>query len=867
MDDTVYKIALAAFLHDIGKFAERAGMNVTQEYLDNNATLYQPEYKHHYSHKHAVYTAAFIEKYGNFLPPQLNGPGWGDGDPFLNLAAMHHKPETAMQWIITTADRISSGMDRAEFEEHAKEVQVRDYKKTRLVPILEGVRTKGELPEDNLESYRYRYALGEITPEGIFPKLASASGQSSDDAASREYRDLFARFTEGLGQLAHKGHIPLWFENLDSLLMRFASHIPAATVGKVIPDVSLYDHSRTTAALATAIYLYHFHNDTLNEEGIRSDEEKKLLVVTGDFYGIQSFIFSEGGSTNKASAKILRGRSFAVSLLSELAAHMVAEEAGLPHSSVVLNAAGKFTAILPNTKEAIARTDKVEETINAWLIENYFGEVSIGFSTVEASCADFLSSSFEGLWDRVMAASEKRKYHKIDLERYGGTAVDHLDKFNNDLNRKLCPFCGKRPSSREVEDDGILGDTRSSCTICRDHIYLGANLVRANRLAVTSGSEIQGDGLREPIFGRYQVSLHAEKKSDFAVNTGNLIKYWDISPATEQGALRDTASRFINGYVPVFSHADTSYDMLDRLLGGRKSTKKMDELFDLATREQGQPKPFDWLAKMAQTRDENGKLSGIEALGVLKADIDHLGLVLACGMKHPSLSRLSTLSRQINYYFAVHLPFSLKTRPEFRDIYTVFAGGDDLFLIGPWNRMIEFARFLKNSFADYVCHTEQLTISAGIFLCKTGEPVLSIQEKADNALKLAKGNDRDSIAIFGIPVKWETFGELESIRETIAAWVKDGTINNAMLYRFNELIDMAKKEKELLRKETVSLEDLECLKWKARLKYSLARNVGKNLKGDEKRKAIEDVERMAHWLDKHGHAMRIPLWQTLYSQR
>jgi HD superfamily phosphodiesterase len=30
MDDTVYKIAIAAFLHDIGKFAERGGMNVRE---------------------------------------------------------------------------------------------------------------------------------------------------------------------------------------------------------------------------------------------------------------------------------------------------------------------------------------------------------------------------------------------------------------------------------------------------------------------------------------------------------------------------------------------------------------------------------------------------------------------------------------------------------------------------------------------------------------------------------------------------------------------------------------------------------------------------------------------------------------------
>ena len=37
MDDTVYKISIAGFLHDIGKFAERADMHVSKEYLNNNA--------------------------------------------------------------------------------------------------------------------------------------------------------------------------------------------------------------------------------------------------------------------------------------------------------------------------------------------------------------------------------------------------------------------------------------------------------------------------------------------------------------------------------------------------------------------------------------------------------------------------------------------------------------------------------------------------------------------------------------------------------------------------------------------------------------------------------------------------------------
>lgn len=37
----------------------------------------------------------------------------------------------------------------------------------------------------------------------------------------------------------------------------------------------------------------------------------------------------------------------------------------------------------------------------------------------------------------------------------------------------------------------------------------------------------------------------------------------------------------------------------------------------------------------------------------------------------------------MNFFFVVYLPHLLKTHPDFRDVYTVFAGGDDLFLIGP----------------------------------------------------------------------------------------------------------------------------------------------------------------------------------------
>ncbi|MBI4680981.1 MAG: type III-A CRISPR-associated protein Cas10/Csm1, partial [Nitrospirae bacterium] len=793
----------------------------------------------------------------------------GFDDPFINLAAGHHKPETPMQWVIAMADRVSSGFDRDEFEDYNKEgIAFKDYKKTRLLTMFEGIATDGKWKEDKLESYRFRYPLKELSPENIFPVDKEEHRLLDSKEAAKEYSGLFFNFAASLEKLAHKQNIHLWFEHFDSLFMIYASHIPAATVGKVVPDVSLYDHSKTTSALASAIYLYHQQNAGMEIEKIKDYNGKKFLIITGDFYGIQNFIFSEGGSTNKASAKLLRGRSFTVSLISELAADMLCREIGLTIASIILNAAGKFTIIAPNTEETKEKIKAVEEKINDWLINNFYGESAIGLSYIEASYDDFVSKRFDSLWDKLAKESEKKKYNKIALEEHGGEIAGYLDQFNNELDKKLCPFCGKRPSHPDVENDSLLGDEKSACKICRDHIYIGTNLVKAQRIAITTvDADIKGEKLCEPIFSEYQVSLDVTGKLGELANAGTLLKYWDISIAKDGNIAKDVTAKFINGYVPKYPKDDETEESLNRLLHGEKTEKKKEELFDMIKKDL--PKSFHHIAKWSlNPTDKSDKFTGIEALGVLKADVDNLGLIFACGLMRQSLSRLATLSRQMNNYFSIYLPHLLSKTDEFRNIYTVFAGGDDLFLIGPWNRIIDFALFLNTSFNEYVCGNREITISSGISINKPGEPVQSISERAEDALKKSKGNGRDSITLFDEAIKWKDFVELIKIKDTIEEWMDKSFVNNAMLFRLNTFSNMSKLEKELLKvQEGVDMEEMECLKWHAKFKYNLVRNIGKDLKGEEKDKAIKEVERAAEWLIQYGGAMKIPVWQIIYNQR
>ena len=843
MDKEVYKIAVGGLLHDIGKFAERGNMEISKQYWLDNEGLYCPEYNRRATHKHALYTAAFIEQYKDILPQEFNSREWisedSPEDSLINLAAKHHKPETPLQWIVAIADRLSSGMDRVEFEDYNKGIGVRDYKKTRMFTIFEGldVDTVSDSPQD----YEYRYTLQPLSPTTIFPTRDASCRSIEGAQADTEYERLFEGFIEELKNIKHKRYIPLWLEHFDTLLMVYTTHVPAATVGKVVPDVSLYDHSRTTSAFATALYLYHRHNKKMDIEAIKDEKEEKFLIISGDFYGIQEFIFASGGSSTKFAAKLLRGRSFTISLMTELATDIICKELGLPFTSVILNAAGKFTIIAPNTEGIKAGIKRAVEAINEWLIRHFYGENTIGISMTTASPEDFQFKKFDTLWTKVGNDVERGKYKKVDINRWAGVVKDYLQGFE----AQPCQFCGKRPVKEEVEGEGV-------CRICRDTIYIGNEIVKGRNMIITSpDAEVYGDATKEPILGRYKITFDHSGELKELAKKGTLLKYYDISiPESEEKVFKGTAIRFINGYVPVYTRDDLPEDTEDD-----------------NHRREGHVKTFEDIARISLVQEKD-TTRGIEAIGVLKADIDKLGKVFESRLKRKSISRIVMLSRQINNFFCLYLPYVMNKDDRFNNIYTVFSGGDDLFFIGPWNSIIEFADFIYDEFKRYTI--SRLTLSAGITIHKSGEPVMQFARSAEESLDMAKSMGRDSVTLFSRTVKWKVFKSLEEIKNNIENWYRDKIINNAMLYRWNEIIEMAKEADTICKEKMFSdSRNYRALSWRALLRYNVARNVARDIKDEELRKNYIDeiAQKTCGWLDVHKDNFVIPLWQIIYGIR
>lgn len=879
-DEVIYKIALAAYFHDIGKLAQRAKaskeqnevvFHIDKDFFEENKRRYLPFYDGKYTHLHALYTAAFINYIEKLLPKEFNYENWGLQETFIDLAASHHKPDTPLQWIIAIADRVSSAFERTEFEKYNKEPDSEDYWKIRLIPLFEEI-SFDDNTKQSLEDFNYIYSLEELHPLSIFPKEINTKDKS---ALKNEYNELFFNFICGLEKIEHKNNIPLWFEHFDSLFMIYASNIPSATFN-VIPDTPLYDHSKMTSALATALYLYHNENKSFNLESIKDYASPKFAIVQGNFYGIQNFIFSDSSGTFASAAKLLRGRSFLVSLLSELIAHWVCEELNLTPSSIIFNAAGQFTIIAPNIQDTINKIKLIEEKINEWLYGDYYCETSFGLIYQEASCDDLINEQkYNEMWNNIRKKIQKKKYQKIDIEKYCGPIQDYLDRFDNKLGKKICPFCAKRPSSRECEDDKYLGDIKSSCKVCRDQIFIGHNLVKSYRIAIIdSSADIQDEKLFEPLLGKYQIIFikRDEEKDKVGkyIKHAKLIKYWDISlPSKDQSISKDIAVKWINAYVPKYDEKDEKDPRYDLDI---ESKENKDEL--LKKIKDKDLKTFNHIALTSiNYHEDNGKrvFEGVEALGILKADIDNLGKIFSMGFKKKSLSKTAFLSRQINIFFSFYIPYLLKTNENFKDIYTIFAGGDDLFLLGPWNAIIQFAEFITKEFNSYVCKHEQITLSIGIAVCKTNEPIYTYAYRSEASLKSSKETKgKNSITLFNEIVNLkDNFLDLKTIKDKLEQWYNKEYINNAMLFRFNNFIKDAQTEKDIMERKIkeITISELDSLKWRALFKYIIARNAAKNYKQNEREEAIKEIEEVAKWLASYGSKFKIPLWQLIYNKR
>ena len=487
-----------------------------------------------------------------------------------------------------------------------------------------------------------------------------------------------------------------------------------------------------------------------------------LLLISGDFWGIQKFIF-DGITTSKAS-KILRSRSAMVQLVTYAVVDRIKKS--FDGSEALLFGAGKFMILAKN--ENHQKIEEIQKELNSYFLKNFFGQNGFILSSTTTTSEKLLNQkeSMEKDLDALGRDNDIKKLNKFNLLSCSDNdiLIDPFEKATIHDNNS-CKFCNKRIVDEELKED--------SCDICFNQINLGKKLTSYNYLNIIQ-------------FGRLSREKKIQKNMIEIIKLGNKSYYARFSKSLDHFSWGKT-----------FDISDKPYNKkIDKWsLNSYVPKYKNKEIIIFSN-------------YLKEKNKEDGKVisSGLMAL---KADIDKLGDTFRDLYKE-DFRKFNRLSREVEFFFSDYIT-SLIAKKD--NVYTVFAGGDDLFVIGEYREIVALAKEIRDEF--YTFSLEKTTISMGLVMFKPSTPITFVSKMADKAEDRAK-RERDSIDIFGVSMKFKEFLEIEKDFKLVTKFLeKESDDKTAFYYRLIELCEM----KENIKK------DVRNAMWKSKLNYLFRRNV------------------------------------------
>lgn len=747
------RIVLASLFHDIGKFAQRTEV-LTHREIDTS--------KEDLRYEHAYYTRLVLNTV-------LQEVGVED-DNLVSLSARHHNPSNNVEWLIAEADRISSGIDR----EGSGGYSEQGVANTPLQSVFDNL--YGESRNSHV------YKLGPLTAENLFPQR---------EGPRLNYQDHWNNF---LGELAKQkiSDTETLYLALDTLLERWWWCIPASTQ-QGNTDVSLYDHSVTTAALASVMYEYHRKKGDLEDiEGVKNRAEKKFLLVTGDVSGIQRYIFDL--KTTSYNAKMLRARSFEIQILADVVVYEILKRLGLPIFCRIMNGGGQFILLLPNTEQTKECLSSMRKELQEHCLKRYFGELSLNISEgVEVAASDLMMSPEQDGLTPIQKTMQKRvqdaqKAKEKEYQVLLSCSEDHvLGWYYEEISsaQDVCEVCHIRPKRRE-----------ETCEVCEKLIEIGGRLPQAKALI-----------------------LKQEQQETF------LPFGWNIEVETENNDPHGNMVFSVNTYIPGYPMVKMPYHL-------PREGERILEFSELAN-----------------------KSTGTKKLAMFKADVDNLGSIFAFGLgRRLSLSRYATMSRMLHAFFSLYVHHSLLDKADYSLIYTVFSGGDDLCVLGPWDRVIDYARFIREEFARFVSNNN-VTLSGGVVLSPSSLPVRFMASQAEEALEKAKGlPGKNAVTLFSTSVKWDDLPMLMKEADQLEKEIEQEILSSVFVYR---LLRYQKMRKEIDEGKKLSRN----LLWRSHLAYAFARN----FKQSDRQQKEQRLETLVKLIEEKQ--LTIPVSYVSYKRR
>ena len=493
-------------------------------------------------------------------------------------------------------------------------------------------------------------------------------------------------------------------------------------------DIALIDLVRTTAAVAVTLS----HNNQAEE----------LSLIAGDLSGIQDFIYT---ISSDGALKSLRARSFFLELVTEEIVQQLLDQLNLPRTNIIYAGGGNVYILALGDEKLIKQVVlKISDRINQWLFNSFKEKVFLALDYLLIPNSALNSSNLGKHWSELNRKLAIKKHRKFD------------NQITSLLKPKpahgICRICFRddvlKPQPLNYHDS----DSSPACWNCQTMFSLGDKLLQTQAIVRSQSSNL-----------KRQFSLGKKVFFERLFIAGNYYYLYDNIEDALKVKNRKAVLLINNWQVDHYQKKPKIIPLIIGNYGDRIKEEQEDKYH------------FITAAEMA------GVAEGIDRVGYLRMDVDRLGKIFASGLgEQLNLPRLTGLSRQMNYFFKIYLDSLVKRRNENLPqgakflskeqdltkakvnphLLFIYAGGDDLFISGAWNEIVEFAFDIYQSFRAYTGWNPDITLSGGVSINQEKYPLYQSARNSGSAESNAKDNGRDSLGLFGQVFKWHEWLDL-----------------------------------------------------------------------------------------------------------
>ena len=501
-------------------------------------------------------------------------------------------------------------------------------------------------------------------------------------------------------------------------------------------DIALIDIAKSTAAVAAAL--------------TNNPDASKLTLIAGGLSGIQNFIYT---ISSDGALKSLRARSFYLELVTEEVVQQVLGDLKLPHNNVIYAGGSNLYILASGDVEGIEKSlNIIRQRFNKWLLKEFDGKISLNLDYLDFPTEDIVTKKFAEHWSDISQKLNEQKSRKFS---------EQIAQFiQPKTSYEPCKVCHRDDDDNLEILNPDEADSPLACKSCRDMFSLGGKLFKLGSIVRSKNQDLVGKetpklsfnlpaiGEGEAIdvyyylFESWQPIIEKEKPE-----TVFLINDWEI---------KHYKFKFVNNPVPL-------------LLGNYGK---------VVERQEKEGKGFIRSNEMADAAQ------GIPRVGHLRMDVDRLGRIFAEGLgEKKTLPRIAGLSRQMSYFFKVYLnslaEFRNNNKPinrpikfkqltpddERLNLLFIYAGGDDLFVSGAWNEVVEFGFDVYQCFRAFTGNNPDITLSGGICIADAKFPLYQAAKQSGKAEDAAKDNGRDSLGLFGEVFKWDEWLGIDDVKD------------------------------------------------------------------------------------------------------